>query len=110
MSVSNVTGPKRGDRVKSNQRDGILEVVAVNAPMQAANIRADGSWANAYLPERRARSIEGGFTLQRFLDAILCWPMFVKFPHKLFSMFSVRPPRYLHRFAVVELTKDIETG
>jgi hypothetical protein len=44
MSISNVTGPKRGDRVNSNQHNGIFEVVAVNALMQAANIRAvDGS-------------------------------------------------------------------
>lgn len=44
MSGSNVVGPKRGDRVSSNQHDGVFEVVTVNALMQAANIRAvDGS-------------------------------------------------------------------
>lgn len=44
MSVSSVVGPKRGDRVNSNQHNGIFEVVAVNALMQTANIRAvDGT-------------------------------------------------------------------
>jgi hypothetical protein len=38
------TVPKRGDRVGSTQHEGVFEVVAVNALMQAANIRlADGS-------------------------------------------------------------------
>ena len=36
--------PKRGDRVGATQYQGVFEVVAVNAPMQTANIRlADGS-------------------------------------------------------------------
>ena len=44
MSLSNATGPKRGEQVSSDQHKGIFEVVAVNALMQAANIRAvDGS-------------------------------------------------------------------
>lgn len=44
MPESNVIGPKRGDRVSSNQHNGVFEVVGVNALMQAANIRAvDGS-------------------------------------------------------------------
>jgi hypothetical protein len=36
--------PKRGDHVGSAQHQGVFEVVAVNALMQAANIRlVDGS-------------------------------------------------------------------
>ena len=44
MPESDIVGPKRGDRVSSNQHHGVFEVVGVNALMQAANIRAvDGS-------------------------------------------------------------------
>lgn len=44
MPESKIVGPKHGDHVSSNQHNGIFEVVAVNALMQAANIRAiDGS-------------------------------------------------------------------
>lgn len=44
MPESNAIGPKRGDRVSTNQHMGIFEVVGVNALMQTANIRpVDGS-------------------------------------------------------------------
>jgi len=44
MAEPKVIVPKRGDRVGSSNHEGIFEVVAVNALMQAANIRAvDGS-------------------------------------------------------------------
>jgi len=44
MAEAKVIVPKRGDRVGSTTHEGVFEVVAVNALMQAANIRAvDGS-------------------------------------------------------------------
>ena len=44
MAVAKVIAPKRGERVSSANHEGIFEVVAVNALMQAANLRAvDGS-------------------------------------------------------------------
>ena len=46
MAQLNITGPKVGDRVSSNQHEGIFEVVAVNALMQTANIR----WLDASGP------------------------------------------------------------
>jgi hypothetical protein len=43
-TASKVMIPKRGDHVGSAQHQGVFEVVAVNALMQAANIRlVDGS-------------------------------------------------------------------
>jgi hypothetical protein len=44
MIETNIAAPKRGDRVGSDQHEGIFEVVGVNSLMQTANIRAvDGS-------------------------------------------------------------------
>ncbi len=41
---SKVTAPKNGERVSSDQHQGVFEVVFVNSLMQTANIRlADGS-------------------------------------------------------------------
>jgi hypothetical protein len=41
---SKVTVPKKGDRVGTDQQEGVFEVVLVNALMQTANIRlADGT-------------------------------------------------------------------
>jgi hypothetical protein len=43
-TASKVLVPKRGDHVSTTQHEGVFEVVAVNALMQAANIRlVDGS-------------------------------------------------------------------
>ena len=44
MAEAKLIVPKRGERVASANHAGIFEVIAVNALMQAANIRAvDGS-------------------------------------------------------------------
>ena len=44
MAEAKVIAPKRGDRVGSTNNEGMFEVVAVNALMQTANLRAvDGS-------------------------------------------------------------------
>ena len=44
MAEAKLIVPKRGERVGSANHEGIFEVIAVNALMQAANIRAvDGS-------------------------------------------------------------------
>ncbi len=54
--------PKRGDRVSTARQGGVFEVVAVNALMQAANIRlVDGSgpvlpnvpWTELKPPEKK---------------------------------------------------------
>jgi hypothetical protein len=43
-TASKVMVPKRGDHVSTTQHEGVFEVVAVNALMQAANVRlVDGS-------------------------------------------------------------------
>jgi hypothetical protein len=44
MIEAKVAAPKHGDRVGSDEREGIFEVVGVNSLIQTANIRAvDGS-------------------------------------------------------------------
>jgi hypothetical protein len=44
MSETKVLPPKRGDHVNSSNREGVFEVIAVNALMQTANLRlVDGS-------------------------------------------------------------------
>ena len=44
MAEAKAIAPKRGDRVGSTAHEGVFEVVAVNALMQTANLRAvDGS-------------------------------------------------------------------
>ena len=44
MAETKVLPPKRGDHVNSSNREGVFEVVAVNALMQTANLRlVDGS-------------------------------------------------------------------
>jgi hypothetical protein len=44
MPETKVTAPKRGDHVSSTEKQGVFEVVFVNALMQTANIRpVDGT-------------------------------------------------------------------
>ena len=44
MAETKVLPPKRGEHVNSANREGVFEVVAVNALMQTANLRLlDGS-------------------------------------------------------------------
>jgi len=44
MAEAKISAPKRGERVGSTNHDGTFEVVAINALMQTANLRAvDGS-------------------------------------------------------------------
>ncbi len=61
-TASKVMIPKRGDRVSTARQGGVFEVVAVNALMQAANIRlVDGSgpvlpnvpWTELKPPEKK---------------------------------------------------------
>jgi hypothetical protein len=43
-TATKVTIPKKGEHVRSTERDGVFEVVFVNALMQTANVRLiDGS-------------------------------------------------------------------
>ena len=39
-SAINVTGPKRGERVRMDQQEGVFEVADINSLMQTANLKS----------------------------------------------------------------------